>query len=297
MANPASLTNAQAAVSGEPPRVTPAEAARIKQRRYTTHGPSHRQVIVYASPPIVWKVDKVNNQINDLLVKSKRAIRISSVVETRGALFLETSIVPDSEDLKVFESLFANAQKAPDGELRCEVPTSKLCLKICDFPYHRLKPTRGDHGHLPVSGTTMYEILMKSPLGGSIHLYEGHPPRLSRNSRTSDSGTMWFDIHDSRGGLSMKNLVSKSFMYGRHRLVIAPTEKRVGLAQCTRCWRFGHCSDARVCLFKTSTLHSSTSSGRIPVSPAGISGIQWNPVNFFLHIFYTTWNNSGRNNY
>ena len=236
-ANPTSLTNAQAAVSGDPHHVTPAEAARTKQKWYTTHGQSRHQVVVYASPPIIWKVDKVTNQINDLLVKSKRAIRISSVSETRGALALETTTVPDAADLKVFESLFANVQKAPDGELRCEVSTSKLCLKICNFPYHGLKSTRGDHGHLlPIPGTTLYETLMKSLLGGSIHLYEGHTPRLSRNPHTSDLGTMWFDIHDSRGGLSMKNLVGKSFMYGRHRLVIAPAKKQVGLAQCTRCW-------------------------------------------------------------
>ena len=115
--NPTSLTNAQVAVSGKPSRVTPAEAACIKQRRFTTHGLSCRQVVVYASPSIMWKVDKVNNQINDLLVKSKQSIHVSSVVEIRGALSLETTTVPDADDLKVFESLFANVQKAPDGEL------------------------------------------------------------------------------------------------------------------------------------------------------------------------------------
>ena len=244
-ANPASLTNAQAAVSGELPHVTPAEASHIKQRCFTTHGPSHHQVVIYASSPIVWKVDKVSNQINDLLVKSKWTICVSSVVETQGALSLETTLIPDVNDLKVFESLFANAQKAPDSELWCEVPTSKSCLKICNFPYHGLKPTCGNYGHLlPVSGTTMYEILMKSPLGGMIHLYEDHLPCLSRNSHTSDLGTMWFDIHDSCSSLSMKNLIGKSFIYGRHHLVITPTEKYIGLAWCTRCWWFSHRSDA-----------------------------------------------------
>ena len=93
---------------------------------------------------------------------------------------METMLIPDANDLKVFKSLFANVQKAPDGELRCKVPTSTLCLKICNFPYHGLKPTHGDHRCLlPVTGMAMYEILMKSPLGGVIHLYEGHPPRLS----------------------------------------------------------------------------------------------------------------------
>ena len=107
-------------------------------------------------------------------------VHVSSMCETWGALALETTTVPNANDLKVFESLFANMQKAPNGELRCKVPTSKSCLKICNFPYHGLKPTRGDHGCLlPVPGATLQEILMKSPLGGSIHLYEGHPPCLS----------------------------------------------------------------------------------------------------------------------
>ena len=101
-ANPTSLTNAQAAISGDPHRVTPAEAARTKQKRYTTNGQSRRQVVVYVSPPIVWKVDKVTNQINDLLVKSKRTVCVSSVSETRGALALETTTIPNADDLKVF---------------------------------------------------------------------------------------------------------------------------------------------------------------------------------------------------
>ena len=119
----------------------------------------------------MWKVDKVSNQINDLLVKSKWTICVSSVIEIQGALSLETTLVSVADDLKVFESLFANVQKASDGKLRCEVPTSKLCLKICNFPYHGLKPTHGDYRCLlPVLGMTMYEILMKSLLDGIILL-------------------------------------------------------------------------------------------------------------------------------
>ena len=80
--NPTSLMNAQAAVSGKSPHVTPTKAACIKQRHFTTHSPSRRQVVVYASPPIMWKVGKVSNQINDLLVKSKQTICVSLVIET-----------------------------------------------------------------------------------------------------------------------------------------------------------------------------------------------------------------------
>ena len=231
--NPAFLTNAQAAVSGDPPHITPAEAAHTKWKYFTTHGQSCCQVIIYTSLSIVWKVDKIMNQINDLLVKSKQAIHVSLVKETWEALALETSTILDANNLKVFESLFANTQKAPDGK----VLTSKLCLKICDFLYYGLKSTRGDHGHLfPVSGMALYKILIKFLLSRLIHLYEGHPPHLSQNSHASDSGMMWFDIYNSCGSLSLKNLVGKSFIYGRHCLVIASTEKCIGLAQCTRCW-------------------------------------------------------------
>ena len=75
-------------------------------------------------------------------------------------------------------------------------------------------------------------------------------PRLSRNSPKSDTGTLWFDIEDSCTGLVMRNLVGKPFMYGPHRLAIAPTEKHTGVPQCNHCWRFGHSSNPRVCPLK-----------------------------------------------
>ena len=49
-------------------------------------------------------------------------------------------------------------------------------------------------------------------------------------------GTLWFDIEDSRVGLVMCNLVGKPFMYGPHRLAIAPAEKHTGVPQCNHCW-------------------------------------------------------------
>ena len=81
-ANTVSFMNAQAAVSGDPPCIFPAKAACIKRKCFTTHGQSCHQVVVYASLPTVLKVDKVMNQINDLLVKSKQAIYIILVEET-----------------------------------------------------------------------------------------------------------------------------------------------------------------------------------------------------------------------
>ena len=70
---------------------------------------------------------------------------------------------------------------------------------------------------------------------------------LSRNSLRSDMGTVWFNIHDTRGGLKLQALAGRTFMYGKYRLTVGPAEKRVGVPQCTRCWRFGHRSDMHVC--------------------------------------------------
>ena len=118
--------------------------------------------------------------------------------------------------------------------------------------YHGLKSIQEDHGHLlSILEMMLKEILMKSSLGGMIHLYEDHLPCFSCNSYILDSGTMWFDIHDFCDGLFLKNLVGGSFTYGRHCLAIAPAEKCISLTQCTQCWWFGHCSDVWVCPIKT----------------------------------------------
>ena len=95
-------------------------------------------------------------------------------------------------------------------------------------------------------------MILESPIRKECALYEDSFPRLSRNSPHSDTGTVWFNIHDSRAGLALQNIVGKSFMYGHHKLTIRPADKRSGVPLCNRCWRFGHQSDARHCPFKGS---------------------------------------------
>ena len=94
-------------------------------------------------------------------------------------------------------------------------------------------------------------ILAKAPFAKDFAFYENSKPRLTRNSAKSDTGTLWFDIEDSRAGLQMRNLVNRSFMYGKHRLIILPATKHVGVPQCNRCWRFGHPSNSRICPLKS----------------------------------------------
>ena len=133
-----------------------------------------------------------------------------------------------------------------------EVPTFKFSLKITDFLYFGLSPKKDAKGNLvPISTADLVTFLKSSPFGKEFEFHETSGPRLSRNSPSSDRGTVWFDVHDSRGGLTFRNLVGKPFMYGKHRLVIAAADKRVSVPQCTRCWRFGHRSDVWACPFKS----------------------------------------------
>ena len=60
---------------------------------------------------------------------------------------------------------------------------------------------------------------------------------------------VWFDIHDSQGGLNLQNLVGKSFMFRGRRLLFAAAMKVSGLPQCQCCWRWGHHSNAKSCPF------------------------------------------------
>ena len=53
---------------------------------------------------------------------------------------MTTSIVPDKDDLKTLQAMFEMSYKAKitAGEMtiRVEIPSSKSCLKINDFPYY-----------------------------------------------------------------------------------------------------------------------------------------------------------------
>ena len=246
------VLKAQGDLTGRPDAPTDAERLRAKRRRHTTHGQSRRAFVVYSTPPANWQVEKIMANINQELARLKRSVRIESVEDVRGALTMATSIVPDEDDLKTLQSLFETSYKAKiaAGEMtiRVEIPSSKSCLKINDFPYYSgFSP---EHEPVKWTGEELKKVLDQSPYGKEIKLYNGSMPRISRNSRKSDTGTVWFDIHDSRGGLAAQNLAKKTFMYGHHHLRIMPAEKVTGLPLCQRCWRYGHRSDAKACPFR-----------------------------------------------
>ena len=218
---------------------------RARQKKFTTQGRSRKSVAIYTSPLFEWKLDNTFNQINGRLGNAKREIRIVAVKSSRGVLALSTTDISDDKDLAIFDSLFREilAEKVPTTEMRVEVPTLKSSLKINDFPFFGLTPKWNEKKQLRT-------ILNQSPFAKEFSFYENSSPRLTRNTPRSDTGTLWFDIEDSKSGLNMRSLVNCAFMYGKHHLVIAPAVKHVGVPQCNRCWRFGHPSNARICPLK-----------------------------------------------
>ena len=120
---------------------------------------------------------------------------------------LATSDVPDKDDLEIFAIMFKSEleQKAPETDLWVEIPTSKSCLKICDFPYYGLMPTRDEKtGKLiPLTVEQIAKILDVSPFAKDFRYYENSLPCLSKNAGNSDTCMIWLDIADSRVGLNL----------------------------------------------------------------------------------------------
>jgi len=255
---PASTTivqqQATSTVTGRPLQGTPSEAKRARQKKFTTQGCSRKLVAIYTSPLFEWKLDNTFNQINGRLGNTKREIRVVAVESSRGVLALSTTDIPDDKDLAVFDSLFCEilTEKAPTTEMHVEVPTSKSSLKINDFLFFGLTPKRNEKGQLlSLTEDQLRTILNQSPFTKDFSFYKNSGPRLTRNTLRSDTGTLWFNIEDSKSGLNMCSLVNHAFMYGKHRLVIAPAVKHIGVPQCNHCWRFGHLSNVRICPLKS----------------------------------------------
>ena len=108
---------------------------KFKIRKSTTLGHSRKQVTIFTSLSFKWTEDVVYNQINGRLGNTKCSIRVTSVESSRGGLSLATSNVPNKDDLEVFAIIFKSEleQKAPEMDLRVEIPTSKPASKSAIF--------------------------------------------------------------------------------------------------------------------------------------------------------------------
>jgi hypothetical protein len=185
--------------------VAPSDSERAKARckRSTTHGPSRKEVVVITSLPTHWPNKPVVGLLNSYLGTHGRAIR--AVTETwnhLGGLALMCDVLPVEADIQVMHAYFDAAAKriCEDNttETQVEVGSSKSFLRIPDFPYFGARLTYDTKGEpIPITPLQVKEILLASKWKDTIHLYQGAMPCLVRNSRKSDTCTVFFDIYNS----------------------------------------------------------------------------------------------------
>ena len=133
------------------------------------------------------------------MAQAKWKIWIRTVEGIWGGFSLFPNEVPDQDDLAVLQSLFKQSFKdeiaAGTRKIRVEIPTSKSCLKICDFPFHNGLDAEGKPAWW--TADKLATVLAQTPHGSHIKLYRDSKPCMSRNSPHANNGTVWFDIHDS----------------------------------------------------------------------------------------------------
>jgi hypothetical protein len=66
------------------------------------------------------------------------------------------------------------------------------------------------------------------------------PPRITRNTKDSDSCTVWFDLWDLQNGKWAVPLVNRHINIGGWTSTIWATSMHPGVPQCHNCWRWGH---------------------------------------------------------
>jgi hypothetical protein len=231
------------------------ERAKARCKRSTTHGPSHKEVMVIISPPTHWPNKQVVGPLNSYLGTHGRAIQ--AVTETwdhlRGLALMRDVLLVEA-DIQVMHAYFDTAAKRTHEDdttkTQVEVGSSKSFLCIPNFPYFGAKLTYDANSKpVPITLKQVKEILLASKWKDAIHLYQGAMPHLVRNSCKFDTCTVFFNIYNSSGGHHLQSLKGCSFMLGHITLTIQPAFQQVGVPICPRCWRYGHCT--MVCPFKT----------------------------------------------
>jgi hypothetical protein len=70
------------------------------------------------------------------------------------------------------------------------------------------------------------------------------PARVVRDSRMSDTVSVYFNVADSVSGSRFRSLVDKVVQIDRYACRFRAARANPGVALCTRCWRWGHPSSA-----------------------------------------------------
>jgi hypothetical protein len=224
------------------PPVSVSKRMRRKRGKHTTHGPSRRGIhltppagsLISAASFTPAVIDGLNKHIGSDLHGD--LCLTSAHVAPRG-IFLQATRTPTSQEISFVLRHVRKIFPSQDGKHIAEnQATSTSYLKVLDV--HAIGNDRKTWSQ--ETAELFKEGLKLSPAGQGLAKRIKNSPRIMRNSRNSDTCTVWVDIHDTISGSYAKGLIGQYIPIAGINCRIAGAKPHAGLLQCTRCLKWGH---------------------------------------------------------
>jgi len=182
----------------------------------------------------VASLDSVVDYVNRGLVQERSKLRVLSGAYNFKGIALSMNQVPTTAGELAIISLWAGkAYPSKPTDLLAEIPKSQSYLKLSDAPF-----LESDGTKLTVQ---RFQAILSSSVATQGILLAG-PPRVVRNSPTSDTCSVFFNIWDSQQGLTTAQLIGRSLMVLGRAIYIRGSTPQIGSPQCDRCWKWSHVS-------------------------------------------------------
>jgi hypothetical protein len=197
----------------------------------TVHGPSRRQVLVnlVPAPSVLDDTYSVLVRIRTKLTQHHSALVAQSVSLAYGGFSISTDCVASDTEIGAIRDGVREAYPAAT-RVEAALPTSTSYLKLVDVP-RRI-------GESDVTPEMVVARIAGAGLSDLVVLVT--PPRVIRDSRQSDTATVYLNIADSTTGSRARALLSRSVQIGRFVCPFRAARTNPGAALCQRCWRWGH---------------------------------------------------------
>jgi hypothetical protein len=224
------------------PPVSVAKRTRRKRGKHTTHGPSRRgihltppagsQITASSFTPAV--IDGLNKHIGEDLHGD--LCLTSAHVAPRG-IFLQATRTPSSQEISFVLRHVRKIFPSEAGKHIAETQVSSTSyLKVLD-----VHAVGSDRKTWCQETTELFRQGIKlSPAGQGLAARIKNTPRVMRNSRNSDTCTVWVDIHDTISGSFARGLIGQYIPIAGENCRIVGAKPHAGLIQCTRCLKWGH---------------------------------------------------------
>jgi hypothetical protein len=200
----------------------------------TVHGPSCRRILLTIDPLLV----SLNN--GDVLDTIRAVLRthhsklvMESVVSECDGLVAWSSNVADQNDLGLIKAALRTAAPLATS-VGAALSTSTSYVKLIDVPYLVRDA--------PITHKDALDAVAKAGLQDLVNCKT--PPRVVRDSRFSDTATVYFNLDDTVSGANAKALVGRTVQFGRWAASFRMARANPGSPLCIRCWKWGHLTSA-----------------------------------------------------